>query len=161
MPKVDPRNEVGAIVHTVLNRVLSDHTAKNIYGNVYYAKMFLQGTITNVFDGRTPGGGNAIWKLTVRLRDALQRTCTWSRIEEGRCPSTALTLGPVPFGELNQLACAGTIINCLRISVPLSLPCCRLAIASSPLLPAIVIITTAIAARRGRGRLWRRQSLSA
>jgi hypothetical protein len=65
MPKVDPRNEVGAIVHAVSNRVLSDHTAKNIYGNVNYAKMFLQGTIVNVFDGRARGGKNAIWKLTV------------------------------------------------------------------------------------------------
>jgi hypothetical protein len=51
MPKVDPRNEVGAIVHAVANRVLSDHTAKNIYGNVNYAKTFLQGTVVNVFDG--------------------------------------------------------------------------------------------------------------
>ena len=57
MPKVDPRNEVGAIVHAVSNRVLSDHTAKNIFGNVNYAKTFLQGTVIHVFDGRTPGGG--------------------------------------------------------------------------------------------------------
>jgi len=55
--KFDLRNEVGAIVHTILNRVLSDHTAKNIYGNVNYAKTFLQGTIMHVFDGRAPGGG--------------------------------------------------------------------------------------------------------
>jgi hypothetical protein len=67
MPKVDPRNEVGAIVHAVSNRVLSDHTAKNIYGNVNYAKTFLQGTVMNVFDGRAPGGKNAIWKLTVNF----------------------------------------------------------------------------------------------
>ncbi len=65
MPKVDPRNEVGAIVHAVSNRVLSDHTAKNIYGNVNYAKTFLQGTVINVFDGCTPGGKNAVWKLRV------------------------------------------------------------------------------------------------
>jgi hypothetical protein len=90
MPKVDLRKEVGAIVHAVLYRVLSDHAAKNIYGSVNYAKTFLQGTIVNVFDGRAPGGKNAIWKLTVQLRDALQRTCARSRIEEGRCPSTAL-----------------------------------------------------------------------
>ena len=45
MPKVDPRNEVGAIVHAVSNRVLSDHTTKNIYGNVNNAKTFLQGTV--------------------------------------------------------------------------------------------------------------------
>jgi hypothetical protein len=65
MPKVDPRSEVGAIVHAISNGVLSDHTAKNIYGNVNYAKTFLQGTIMNVFDGRTTGGKNAVWKLTV------------------------------------------------------------------------------------------------
>jgi len=65
MPKVGVKNEVGAIVHTNSNRVLSDHTVKNIYGNVNYAKTFLQGTVVNVFDGRAPGGENAIWKLTV------------------------------------------------------------------------------------------------
>ena len=64
MPKVDPRNKVGAIIHSVSNRVPGDHAAKNIYGNVNYAKMFLQGTVVNVFDGRAPGGKNA-WKLTV------------------------------------------------------------------------------------------------
>ena len=56
---------MGAIVHAVSNRVPGDHAAKNIYGNVNYAKMFLQGTVLNVFDGRAPGGKNAIWKLTV------------------------------------------------------------------------------------------------
>ena len=65
MPKVDLRNKVGAIVLAASNRVLSDHAAKNIYGDVNYAKIFLQGTIINVFDGRTPGGGTAVWKLTV------------------------------------------------------------------------------------------------
>jgi len=90
MPKVDPGNEVGAIVHAVLNRVPGDHAAKNIYGNVNYAKMFFQGTVVNVFDGRAPGGENVVWKLTVRLRDAHRRTCARSQIEEGCCPSTAL-----------------------------------------------------------------------
>jgi hypothetical protein len=54
MPKVNLRNEVGAIVHTVSNRVLSDHTAKNIYGNVNYAKkMSLTGARRG---GRMPSG---------------------------------------------------------------------------------------------------------
>jgi hypothetical protein len=65
MPKVDPWNKVGAILHTVSNRVLNDHTPNNIYGNINYAKTFLQGTVVNVFDGRAPGGKNAVWKLTV------------------------------------------------------------------------------------------------
>ena len=65
MPKVDPRNEVGAIVHALSNRALSNHATKNIYGNINYAKMFLQGTVVNVFDGCVPGGKNAIWKLTI------------------------------------------------------------------------------------------------
>ncbi len=58
-------NKVGAIVHAVANRALSDHTAKNIFGNVNYAKHFLQGTVMGFFDGRVPGGKNAVWKLTV------------------------------------------------------------------------------------------------
>ena len=60
MPKVDPRNKVGAIVHAVSNTVLSDHTAKNIYGTINYAKLILQGTVINVFDGRAPGGKNRL-----------------------------------------------------------------------------------------------------
>ena len=55
MPKVNPRNKVGAIVHSVMNRVLSNHTRRNIYGNVNYAKTFIQGTVVNVFDGHVPG----------------------------------------------------------------------------------------------------------
>jgi len=80
MPKVDPRNEVGAIVHAVLNRVLSDHTAKNIYGNVNYDKTFLQGTVVNVFDGHAPGGKNAIWKLTVDFEMPSKIQCLESNL---------------------------------------------------------------------------------
>jgi hypothetical protein len=65
MPKVDPRNKVGMIAHAVLKIVLGIHTTKNIYGNVNYGKTFIQGTIMNVFDGRKPGGKNAVWKLMV------------------------------------------------------------------------------------------------
>ncbi len=60
MPEVDPKNEVGVIVHAVLKIVLGNHTAKIIYGNVNYAKTFIQGTIMNVFDGCMPGGKNAL-----------------------------------------------------------------------------------------------------
>jgi hypothetical protein len=60
MLKVDPRNEVGAIVYAIVKRVLSNHTARNIYGNVNYAKKFIQGTVMNVFNGRMPGGKNAV-----------------------------------------------------------------------------------------------------
>ena len=49
--KKDLRNEVGTIVHAIANRALSDHTAKNIFGNVNYAKHFLQGTVVGFFDG--------------------------------------------------------------------------------------------------------------
>jgi ATP-dependent 26S proteasome regulatory subunit len=38
MQKFNPRNKVGVIVHAVSKIVLGDHTAKNIYGNVNYAK---------------------------------------------------------------------------------------------------------------------------
>jgi hypothetical protein len=47
---------VGAIVHTIANRALSDHTVKNIFGNVNYVKHYLQGTVVGFFDGRAPGG---------------------------------------------------------------------------------------------------------
>jgi hypothetical protein len=52
MPKKkDPRNEVGVIGYAVVDKVLSDHTAKNIFGNVNYAKHFFQGTVVGFFDG--------------------------------------------------------------------------------------------------------------
>ena len=59
---------MGAIVHVVANRALSNHTAKNIFGNVNYAKHFFRGTVVGFFDGRTPGGKNAVWKLTVDFK---------------------------------------------------------------------------------------------
>jgi hypothetical protein len=68
MQKVDPRNKVGEIVCTISNRVLSNHTTKNIYGNVNYAMAFLQGTIMNAFDGRALGEKNAVQKLTVNFK---------------------------------------------------------------------------------------------
>jgi hypothetical protein len=65
--KKDPRDKTGTIIHAIANRVLSGHTAKNIYGNVNYCKYFMQGTVVDVFDGRAPGEKNVIWKLTVDL----------------------------------------------------------------------------------------------
>jgi hypothetical protein len=150
MPKVDPRNKVGAIVHTVSNRVLSDNTAKNIYGNVNYAKTFLQGTVINVFDRRTPGGKNAVWKLTVDSEMHSEEPTLGVELKRVAVHRQHCTLGPVPAGELNQLARAGAIFYCLRISVASSSPCSRLAVALPPLSPTIVIIATAVAARRER-----------
>jgi hypothetical protein len=42
MPKVDLRNEVGMIVRAISKIVLSKHIMKIIYGNVKYAKAFIQ-----------------------------------------------------------------------------------------------------------------------
>jgi len=151
MPKVDPRNEVGAIVHAVSNRVLSDHTAKNIYGNVNYAKTFLQGTVINVFDGRTPGGKNAVCKLMADFQMPSEDPVPGVESRRVDIHRQHCTLGPVPADELNQLARAGAISDCLRISIILSSPCSCLTVALPPLSPAIVIIATAVAARRGQG----------
>jgi hypothetical protein len=54
--KVNPRNEVGVIVHVVSKILPCDHTAKSNYGNVNYAKTFIQGTVLNVFDKCMAGG---------------------------------------------------------------------------------------------------------
>ncbi len=56
VPKVNQRNKVGVIVHAVSKIVLGNHTAMIVYGNINYAKTFIQGNIVNVFDGRIPGG---------------------------------------------------------------------------------------------------------
>jgi hypothetical protein len=103
MPKVDPRNEVGAIVHAVSNRVLSNHTAKNIYGNVNYAKTFLQGTVVNVFDGRVQGGKKAIWKLTVDDFEMHSEEPTLGvELKRVAVHWQHCTLGPVPAGKNPQ-----------------------------------------------------------
>jgi len=99
MPKVDPRNEVGAIVHAVSNRVLGDHTAKSIYGNVNYAKTFLQGTVVNVFDGHAPGGKNAIWKLTVDFEMPSKDPVLGVEFKRVAVHRQHCTLGPVPAGK--------------------------------------------------------------
>jgi hypothetical protein len=119
-------------------------------GNVNYAKTFLQGTVINVFNGRTPGGKNAVWKLTVDFEMHSEKPMLGFKLKRVAVHRQHCTLGPVPAGELNQLAPAGAIFDCLCISVASSLPCSRLAVASPPLSPAIVIIATAVAARRER-----------
>jgi hypothetical protein len=79
------------------NRALSDHTAKNIFGNVNYAKHFLQGTVVGFFDGPAPGGKNAVWKLTVNFEmpsDGAEVQLKRVDIHRQHC-----ILGPVPAGK--------------------------------------------------------------
>jgi hypothetical protein len=95
--KKDPRNEVGAIIHAVANRALSSHTTENIFGNVNYAKHFLQGTVVGFFDGCAPGGKNAGWKLTVDFKmpsDGAEVELKRVVIHRQHC-----ILGPVPAGK--------------------------------------------------------------
>ena len=112
MPKVNPKNKVGAIVHTISNRVLSDHTAKNIYGNVNYAKTFLQGTVMLFFDRRTPGMKNAIWKLTADFEMPSDKPALGVELMRVNVNCQHCTLRPVLANELNQLAHAGAISDC-------------------------------------------------
>ena len=97
--KKDPRNKVGAIVHAVANRALSDHTAKNIFGNVNYAKHFLQGTIVGVFNGHTPGGKNVIWKLMVDFQMPSDNPGGDVELKRGDIHRQHCILGPVPAGK--------------------------------------------------------------
>ena len=88
---------MGAIVHAVANRALSDHTVKNIVGNVNYAKHFFRGTVVGFFDGRTPGGKNAVWKLTVDF----EMPSNGAEVELKRVVIHCqyCILGPVPAGK--------------------------------------------------------------
>jgi hypothetical protein len=61
MQKVDPRNKLGVVVHTVSKKFLGNHTANNVYQNVNYAKTFIQGTIVSIFDGRACVCVEAAW----------------------------------------------------------------------------------------------------
>ncbi len=47
---------MGTIVRAISKNILGDRTGRNFYGNVNYAKTFIQGTVVNVFNGRVPGG---------------------------------------------------------------------------------------------------------
>jgi hypothetical protein len=98
--KKDPRDETGAIIHAVANRVLSNHTAKNIYGNVNYCKYFMQGTVVDVFDGRTTGGKNAIWKLTVDFE--MPSDESGLKLKRFIVNRQHCTLRPVPAGKNPQ-----------------------------------------------------------
>jgi hypothetical protein len=97
--KKDPRDKVGAIIHAVANRALSDHTAKNIFGTVNYAKHFMQGTAVKVFDGRAPGGKNAIWKLTVDFEMPSDDPGAEVELKRVDIHCQHCILGPVPAGK--------------------------------------------------------------
>jgi hypothetical protein len=108
--KKDPRDKTGAIIHAVANRVLSDHTTKNTYGNVNYSKYFMQGTVVDVFNGCTPGGENAIWKLMVDF----EMPSDESGLELKRFVVNwqHCTLRPVPAGKKPQ--CSVTFTDSIR-----------------------------------------------
>ena len=93
---------MGAIVQAVLNRVLSDHTAKNIYGNVNNAKTFLQDAVINVFDERTPGGKSAVWKLTVDFQMPSEDPVPGVESRRVDIQRQHCTLGPVSAGKNPQ-----------------------------------------------------------
>ena len=147
MSKVNPRYKVGVIVHAVSNRILSDHTMKNIYGNVNYVKMFLQSSTDSHW-----GGKNAVWKLTVDFKMPSDKPTLGVELMKVNVHQQHFTLRTVPANELNQLTCSGAISNCLCISAASLSPCSHLAVASPPLFPAIVIITPAVAAPQGQRR---------
>ena len=97
--KKDPRDEVGTIVHAVANRVLSDHTAKNIVSNVNYAKHFLQGSVAGVFNGSVPGGKNAIWKLTVDFEMPSNDPVAKAELKRVDVHWQHCIFGPIPAGK--------------------------------------------------------------
>ena len=130
MSKVDPRNKVGVIVHAVSNRILSNHTVKNIYGNVNYAKTFLQ----SLTDSRW-GGKNAVWKLTVDFKMPSDKPALGVELMRVNVHRQHFTLRTVLANELNQLTRSDAISNCLCISAASLSPCSHLAVASPPLLP--------------------------
>ena len=97
--KKEPRDELGTIVHAVANIVLSDHTAKNIFGNVNYAKHFLRGSVVGVFDGRVPGGKNAVWKLTVDFEMPSDDPGAKVELKRVDIHRQHCILGPIPAGK--------------------------------------------------------------
>jgi hypothetical protein len=105
--KKDPRDKTGTIIHAIADRVLSDHTAKNIYGNVNYCKYFMQGTVVDVFNGRVPGRKNAIWKLTVDFE--MPSDESWLELKRFVVNRRHCTHGPVPAGKNPQ--CSVTLTD--------------------------------------------------
>jgi hypothetical protein len=102
MPKVNLRNKVGVIGHAVSKIVLGNHTAKNVYGNVNYAKTFIQGTIMNVFNGHVPGRKNAIWTLTIDFEMPSNKTALGVELKRVPFHQQHPTFGPVPAGKKTQ-----------------------------------------------------------
>ena len=59
MPPVDLRNVVGETVHTLANRVLGNHSVKNIYGNTNWCKYLMEVNIVNdAYNGHKAGAKN-------------------------------------------------------------------------------------------------------
>ncbi len=99
MPKVDPRNKVDAITHAVVNKIMCNYTARNIYGNVNSTKTFIQGTVGNVFDGRMPGGENAVWKLMVDFKMPSDKAVLGVELKKIVVYQQNCILGPVLAGK--------------------------------------------------------------
>jgi hypothetical protein len=116
--KKDLGNEVGAIVHVVANRALSDHTAKNIFGNVNYAKHFLQGTVVGFFDGHAPGGKNAVWKLKVDFEmpsDGAEVELKRVDIHRQHCILGAVPAGKNPHCSVTSTDLIGDLDHAVKV----------------------------------------------
>jgi hypothetical protein len=64
MPKIDPRNALGAIFHTPVDKVLGERTTKAHLGNANYCLNFLLGIIICASDGKKGGTKCTQWRLS-------------------------------------------------------------------------------------------------
>jgi hypothetical protein len=87
MPKIDPWNASGTVIHAAADKVLSKCTARAHLGNINYCLTFLQGVVVRSSDGKEGGVKRMQWKLNANLSILNQ--------EGAEIGSKKLTLGAV------------------------------------------------------------------
>ncbi len=67
MPKINPRNAPGTIIHAAANKVLDKCTARAQLGNPNYCLTFFQGVVVRSSDGKERGVKRVQWKLNANF----------------------------------------------------------------------------------------------
>jgi hypothetical protein len=98
MPKIDPRNAPGTVVHAAADKVLGKCTAKAYLGNINFCLTFLQGVVVHASDGKEGGAKRAQWKLNANF-SLLDQEGAVFQTKNVDILRMHCILGPVPAGK--------------------------------------------------------------
>ncbi len=98
MPKIDPRNAPGTVVHAATDKVLGKRTAKAYLRNTNYCLTFLQGVVVHASDGKGGCAKRAQWKLNANF-SLLDQEGAVFQTKNVDILRMHCILGPVPAGK--------------------------------------------------------------